>query len=242
MFGIDITQFVFVYVLPSVFTIVLMAFLYVFARMSPSTRTLLKNDLGMLKKKEWALKADSDNVCSIQTYDYESPGMLVKKKKKKASERYFFGIPMDANMNPEENKRNMRIEKHILTPYILNGKPLHLVHSAVGIVTNPTLLTALTNHGYIEDATPDEVNAVILEPKEENKIKALLPFNLDVITKYFPKHWPDVILENLDWTGYTRGVKETKGESKDLIKMMIIGAVVACAMIAGVAIASRMFG
>lgn len=228
----DITQIVFVYAIPTSFAIFVVAVMILLAKMSASTRTLLKADLG--GKFEIVLKADPDYKLAILPFRFERPGILIRRSKSKASEMYVFGIPTTSLQNDQETSEIATVEKQILTPYTLHGKPIHCVHSATAIVSNPRVLTALTYNGKTTDENKLELDTAIPDSETKSKltVKGLFPFKFDSITKHFNRNWPDVLLENIGLTEYMRGAKEQRRSYKEYIwPLVIVGIVVIAGMV-----------
>jgi len=246
----QITQLIFLYLIPILFTIVGMGVLLVWVWVGPEIRTLIKKKLGFMKNFTLSFVAYDDRYVTLKAMRVTPEGTIQDKK-------LCFALPQPRadTGNDEEDYLSEIRDRVVLPSYNFAGMPVWFAHVAQGICTNPLVLTAFKvatlSKMKAKDKAKDKVEATVSLPKPEMveeriedingesriiqvlkkavNVTLLIPFDFVDIKKNFAKSWSQARLMTLMKRSELIGQKKTGKDSKPFLIGLII---VTCVCIA----------
>lgn len=242
---------VFVYVVPSALTVLVIANIIIWAVAPKSAKLLIKKKLGLLQNKTLNLIADNDYYMSLEAMDVAPEGLLELRRKKKLSKYFYLAKPNEVTPNKEESSLLRRVDVDRSPPYNLDGIPTYLSHIADAYATNPRVILSLQLAEKINSKKPKEMDGELALSHYFRKvgekivqtvpIKILLGFDPAAIAKVGLKV-PQTRINQTQRRYEERGVIKSKALGGDMFKLMIVGAIVAVAIIAGAVVALHLIG
>lgn len=231
--------------------VILLMVLIIVWMMAPRTaKFLIKKKLMLMQNKTLNLVAHDDRYMQIEAMDVSPEGLLEARGKHGLTKNFFLAKPQDDSANTEQNLVNDRRDLDILPPYSLEGVPVYFSHVSKAIATNPKVLTALRMANRVDASKPRVFNskAVLQKPIEEENgdvtntvpVTVMLSFDPVDIKKNFPSYWQQSNIDATKRRNQAIGVEKERRSGQNMIKMMIIGAIVAVAIIAGAVVALKL--
>jgi hypothetical protein len=229
--------------------------------MMPKTaKFMLMKKLMMMQGKTLNLVAYDDRFMQMEAFDVTTEALLESKAKHGLSKNFYLAKPQDESQSSEQNLVNSQRDIDYLPPYNLEGIPVYFSHISKAVATNPKVLVALrlanqlptqvekTRRGlslkrhaiFPKPALID--NGVQLLKTNLLEVNVSIPFDPVDIKKNFPLYWQQSNIDATKRRNQGIGEEKAKRTGGDFFKIMIVGAIVAVAIIAGTVIALRLIG
>jgi len=242
---------IFLYVVPSILTVVGMGVLIVWIMLGPDIRTLVKKKLGFMKSKTLAFVGYDDRYLALKAFDVTPEGALELNKKGGKGLTFFLARPKSDSPNDTFNVLSERREAEMLPPYNFGGMRVFFAHVAKAIATNPLVLTSfrLANKKFkkgmnnaeikllhpvtVKEKQLDEDSGKMITKevlKEAVEVEVLIPFDVVDIKKNFSANWGQSIIDAMKQRWQMIGRSKAKQEISQYIYPLVI---VGCVTIAG---------
>lgn len=266
----NMMDIVFIYVIPSMLTAVLVVLLIGVSVLKslPTAWLLFMKKCGLAKGgKGYCMPAYDDRLLTTKQMNVYPESAMELEKKRGGGLLFYLAKPQDETANFEANLLNEERDRYMLPPYMLDGVlPVYMGHVSKAIATNPKILAALRVANQMEhygkkskfatnvhlgktvqylDRTPDEVTGEMVDTAVKTSVmpvEVLLPFDPVDIKKNFPNYWQQSNIDASKKRWMQIGMEKAKQGFKDYIWPIVILGAVAIAGMVVVGLATGLIG